>query len=145
MKVSIASDHAGFALKQGCIDFLETAGYNVKDFGPYTDESVDYPDFAHQVASHVAKDSSVVGVLICGSANGVAMTANKYQEVRACLSWSHEIAELGRLHNNANIYVFACSIYVTDEEAYRCLEVFLNTPFEGGRHERRVSKINCCI
>lgn len=144
MKVSIASDHAGFTLKQGCIDFLEAAGYNVKDFGPHNDESVDYPDFAHQVASHVAKDSSVVGVLICGSANGVAMTANKYEEVRACLSWSHEIAELGRLHNNANILCLPAR-FITDEEAYRSLEVFLNTPFEGGRHERRVSKINCCI
>ena len=144
MKVSIASDHAGFALKQRCIDFLEAAGYNVKDFGPHSDESVDYPDFAHQVASHVAKDSSIVGVLICGSANGVAMTANKYEEVRACLSWSHEIAELGRLHNNANILCLPAR-FITDKEAYRSLEVFLNTPFEGGRHERRVSKINCCI
>lgn len=144
MKVSIASDHAGFALKQGCFDFLEAAGYNVKDFGPHNDESVDYPDFAHQVASHVAKDSSVVGVLICGSANGVAMTANKYEEVRACLSWSHEIAKLGRLHNNANILCLPAR-FITEEEAYRSLKVFLNTPFEGGRHERRVSKINCCI
>ena len=144
MKVSIASDHAGFALKQGCIDFLEAAGYNVKDFGPHNDESVDSPDFAHQVASHVAKDPSVVGVLICGSANGVAMTANKYEEVRACLSWSHEIAKLGRLHNNANILCLPAR-FITEEEAYRSLKVFLNTPFEGGRHERRVSKINCCI
>ncbi|HAB89825.1 MAG TPA: ribose-5-phosphate isomerase, partial [Bacteroidetes bacterium] len=103
MKVIIASDHAGFALKQGCIGFLESEGHSVKDFGPHSGESVDYPDFAHQVASHVAKDLSVIGVLICGSANGVAMTANKYEDVRACLAWSHEIAELGRLHNNANI------------------------------------------
>lgn len=142
MNVSIASDHAGFALKQVCIGFLESAGYNVKDFGPYSDESVDYPDFAHQVASHVVRDSSVVGVLICGSANGVAMTANKYADVRACLSWRNEIAELGRSHNNANILCLPAR-FITDEEAYRCLEVFLSTPFEGGRHERRVSKIKC--
>ena len=142
MNVLIASDHAGFALKQGCIGFLESAGHNVTDFGPYSDESVDYPDFAHQVASHVARDSSGVGVLICGSANGVSMTANKYADVRACISWRHEIAELGRSHNNANILCLPAR-FITDEEAYSCLKVFLSTPFEGGRHERRVSKIKC--
>ena len=144
MKVSIASDHAGFTLKKSCIDYLESAGYTVQDFGPHSDESVDYPDFAHQVAAQVAKDSSVIGILICGSANGVAMTANKYQEVRACLSWRHEIAELGRLHNNANILCLPAR-FMSDDEAFRCVNVFLNTPFEGGRHERRVSKIKCCI
>ena len=144
MKVIIASDHAGFALKQGCIGFLESEGHSVKDFGPHSGESVDYPDFAHQVASHVAKDLSVIGVLICGSANGVAMTANKYEDVRACLAWSHEIAELGRLHNNANILCLPAR-FMTDVEAYRSLKVFLSTAFEGGRHERRVSKIKCCI
>ena len=143
MKVLIASDHAGFSLKQGCIGFLETAGYTVQDFGPHSEDSVDYPDYAHQVASSVAKDSSVVGVLICGSANGVAMTANKYQEVRACLSWSHEIAELGRLHNNANVLCIPAR-FTTIKEAITMVDVFLTTVFEGGRHQNRINKINQC-
>lgn len=144
MKLSIGSDHAGYSLKTRVISYLSSREIEIIDVGPSSEDSVDYPDYAHQVASQVSKDLSITGILICGSANGVAMTANKYQEVRACLAWHHEIAELGRLHNNANILCLPAR-FMSEDEALKCVDVFLSASFEGGRHERRVSKIKACI
>jgi ribose 5-phosphate isomerase B len=142
-KIVIGSDHAGFEYKEKLIKVLEDLGYTVEDFGTHSLDSVDYPDFAHPVASRVNQGETKFGVLICGSGNGVSMTANKYENVRAALCWTPEISELARLHNAANI----CSIparFVDIETATQILKKFLNTDFEGGRHQRRVDKISSC-
>lgn len=142
MKVALGGDHAGFEYKGKLIEFLSAKGYEVKDFGPYTAESTDYPDFAHPVASAVASGEFEFGILICGSANGVAITANKHQGIRAAIAWEKEVAELSRQHNNANILCLP-SRFIALEQAKEFSEVFLTTAFEGGRHERRVNKIPC--
>jgi len=140
IKIAIGADHAGFDYKQGIIDAL-SAG-EIKDFGTYSSASVDYPDFAHPVASGVENGDFDFGILICGSGNGVAMTANKHQGIRAAICWNEELAERARSHNNANILCIPAR-YISPEEAKKIVEVFFSTAFEGGRHANRVDKIAC--
>jgi len=140
MKVVIGSDHAGFELKEILRLFLESKDIEVLDHGTYSLDSVDYPDFAHKVASDVDKGDVEKGILVCGSGQGVCMTANKYQNVRAALAWSAEIAGLSREHNNANVVCLPAR-FISEEDAKNVVSTFLETAFEGGRHERRVNKI----
>ncbi len=140
IKIAIGADHAGFEYKEILKDFLQD--YEVKDFGPYSADSVDYPDFAHPVASAVESGEFTYGILLCGSANGVAITANKHQGIRAGLCWENEVASLVRLHNNANVLCIPAR-FVSVEEAKQITETFLTTAFEGGRHQNRVEKISC--
>ena len=140
--IAIGSDHAGFDLKQNVINHLKNKGIEVKDFGPFTDDRADYPDFAHPVSSAVENREADLGILICGSGNGINMTANKHQGIRSALCWQEDIAEMARLHNNANIIALPAR-YISEEIALRCVDVFLSTDFEGGRHEARVNKISC--
>ena len=140
--IAIGSDHAGFDYKQEIIDFLESKGFQVKDMGVYDNNSADYPDFAHPVAYAVEKREVSSGILVCGSGNGVAITANKHQGIRAALCWNPEIAKLARQHNNANVICLP-SRFVGIDQAKEMVELFLNTEFEGGRHQARVDKIAC--
>ena len=140
--IAIGADHAGFEYKTVIKDLLQNKGFQVKDFGSHNADSVDYPDFAHPVASSVESGESGVGILICGSANGVGITANKHQGIRAAICWQTQVAALARLHNNANIICIPAR-FVSTPEAEEMVNVFLNTSFEGGRHEKRVSKIAC--
>jgi ribose 5-phosphate isomerase B len=140
--IAIGSDHAGFEYKTELVNFLEENGYQVKDMGVYENKSADYPDFAHPVAYAVEKREVSAGVLICGSGNGVAITANKHQGIRAALAWIPEIAKLARQHNNANVLCLP-SRFVSIEDAKEMVDLFLNTEFEGGRHQTRVDKISC--
>lgn len=142
MKIALGGDHAGFQYKKDIIAILEKAGHEVKDFGPFNEDSVDYPDFVHPVAQGVEKHDVDFGILICGSGNGVAMTANKYQSIRAALCWQVELAALSRQHNNANILCIPAR-FVDFATAQEMVETFLATAFEGGRHENRVNKISC--
>lgn len=142
MKLAIGGDHAGYEYKKEIIPFLQAKGYEVKDFGTYSPESADYPDFAHPVAAAVAAGEYEYGILICGSANGVAITANKHQGIRAAIVWTNELAQLARQHNNANI-VCLPSRFISLDDAKMFTETFLTTAFEGGRHQRRVDKIPC--
>jgi len=139
-KIAIGGDHAGYDLKSELITYLEELGYTVKDYGTYSDESTDYPDYVHPLASAIENGEFEQGIILCGSANGVSMTANKHQGIRAALSWTPEIAELGRLHNNANVLAIPAR-YVSNEEAKKIVDAFISTDFEGGRHQRRVDKI----
>ena len=140
LRIAIGGDHAGFEYKSILIDFLKD--HSVKDFGTYSSDSVDYPDFAHPVASAVETGEFDLGILICGSANGVAITANKHQGIRAAICWNEELAELAKSHNNANILCIPAR-FVSTELAKEITSKFLNTAFEGGRHANRVSKISC--
>ncbi len=138
----IGSDHAGYEYKQTLKRKLEEAGYSVKDVGAHSGESADYPDFAHPVAEAVEKNEADLGILICGSGNGVAMSANKHQGIRAALCWNEELAVLARQHNNANVICIPAR-FINEASAEIITMRFLNTAFEGGRHERRVNKISC--
>ena len=140
--IAIGADHAGFALKTLLVSFIEELGLQVKDMGVYNEQSADYPDFAHPVANAVEKREVSSGILVCGSGNGVAITANKHQGIRAALCWTPEIARLSRLHNNANILCLP-SRFISVDEAREMVNIFLNTEFEGGRHQARVAKIAC--
>lgn len=140
MKISIGNDHAGTAYKNKIVETLKARGYKVNNYGTDTNDSVDYPDFIHPVAKDVEENNVDFGIIICGSGNGANMTANKHQKVRSALCWTKEIAELARLHNNANILAIPAR-FTAIEQAVEMVEVFLNTAFEGGRHERRVNKI----
>ena len=143
MKIAIGSDHAGYEYKMYLKKKLEGMGHEVLDHGTDGPDSVDYPDFAHPVATNVSSDKKVkFGVLICGSANGVAMTANKHQDIRAAICWNSELAELARTHNNANVLCIPAR-FVTKRMAGNMTKKFLTTKFEGGRHKRRVGKISC--
>ena len=142
MKIAIGCDHAGFPYKDGIIAMLQSQGHMVLDFGTNSLESVDYPDFAHEVAKAVEAGTADRGVVLCGSGNGVAITANKHQGIRCALCWTEEIASLARLHNNANIIALPAR-FVTEILAQAMVRIFLNTEFEGGRHARRVDKIAC--
>ncbi len=142
MKIAIGSDHAGFDYKVEIISYLKELGHDVQDFGPSSADSVDYPDFAHPVATSVETAENALGVLICGSANGVAITANKHQGIRAAIAWQNEIAALARQHNNANIICIPAR-FVDLELAKKITHTFLTTDFEGGRHANRVNKIAC--
>jgi len=141
-KIAVGADHAGYELKEHLKKWLEKNGYPLKDFGTYTSESADYADFAHPVSLAVEKKEFDLGLLVCGSANGVAMTANKHQGVRAAICWTEELGYLSRLHNNANILCLPAR-FISVELAEKILDKFLHTGFEGGRHERRVNKIAC--
>jgi ribose 5-phosphate isomerase B len=140
--IAIGGDHAGFSYKEFIVEALQSNGLNVKDFGTYSAASVDYPDFAHPVANAVEQGEAACGILICGSANGVAISANKHQGIRAAICWMEELAQLARQHNNANVICIPAR-FVTQNEAQRMIELFLDTPFEGGRHQNRVAKIAC--
>jgi len=139
-RLAIACDHAGFDFKEIIKTYLENKGYTIKDFGTYSTESSDYPDYAHPLAEAVEKGEYLFGITLCGSGNGINMTANKHQGIRAALCWNEEISELARLHNNANV----CSIparFVNIDLAKKIVDIFLTTQFEGGRHLRRIEKI----
>ncbi|WP_069659178.1 ribose 5-phosphate isomerase B [Arcticibacter eurypsychrophilus] len=140
MTIAIGSDHAGFEYKELVKEFLKE--YEVKDFGTYSTASADYPDFAHAVAFAVEKGDYTKGILICGSANGVAITANKHQGIRAAICWTKEIAELARLHNDANVLCIPAR-FISLEDTMAIVTTFINTEFEGGRHATRVGKIAC--
>jgi ribose 5-phosphate isomerase B len=140
IKIAIGADHAGFEYKEILKDFLQD--YEVKDFGTYSENSVDYPDFAHPVATAVENGEFTYGILLCGSANGVAITANKHQHIRAGLCWENEVASLVRKHNNANVLCIPAR-FVSEELAKEITTTFLTTEFEGGRHQNRVEKISC--
>lgn len=140
MKISIASDHAGFELKENIIAWLTEKNFTIINNGCYGLESVDYPDYAHKVAQDVTNNNADFGFVVCGSGNGVNMVVNKYPKIRSALCWTEEISKLARLHNNANI----CAIparFISKQEAKLIVEVFLNTNFEGGRHKLRIDKI----
>lgn len=141
-KIAIGSDHAGVEYKAALITFLNELGYTVQDFGPATADSVDYPDFAHPVASSVENKENELGILICGSANGVAITANKHQGIRAAICWLEEISALARQHNDANIVCIPAR-FIDLDLTKRIVRTFITTEFEGGRHANRVNKISC--
>jgi ribose 5-phosphate isomerase B len=140
MNIAIASDHAGFKLKNDLLVHLIELGFEIQDFGPDSADSVDYPDYAHPVANSVVSGENTLGILICGSGNGVCITANKHKGIRAALAWEEELASLARQHNNANIICIPAR-FVSKAKAFKIADAFLNTAFEGGRHENRVSKI----
>jgi ribose 5-phosphate isomerase B len=140
--IAIGADHAGFEYKEAIKLWLEKRSYTVKDFGTYSLDSVDYPDFAHPVASSVETGEAAFGILFCGSANGVAITANKHQGIRAGLCWENDVAKLVRRHNNANIICIPAR-FVALPLAEEMIENFITTEFEGGRHANRVNKIAC--
>jgi ribose 5-phosphate isomerase B len=140
--IAIGGDHAGFGYKTSIIHWLNRNGYTVIDAGPNSDASTDYPDHVHPVANAVEKGDAVLGIIICGSGNGAAMTANKHQGIRAALCWNNELASLARQHNDANILSIPAR-FVSEAEAMSMVQTFLETPFEGGRHQRRVDKISC--
>ncbi len=140
--IAIGCDHAGFEYKGGVIEHLKGMGYQVKDFGSFSADSVDFPDFAHPTAASVDSGETSFGILLCGSANGVAITANKHKGVRAAICWQKDIAELARKHNSANIICIPAR-FVSLHYTLEMIESFMNTAFDGGRHERRVNKIDC--
>lgn len=142
LPVALGADHAGFEYKQELINWLQEQHFTTKDFGTYSLDSVDYPDFAHPTATAVESGDYAFGILICGSANGVAITANKHQHIRAALCWKEEIAALARQHNDANIICIPAR-FVTLDEAKQMVKTFMDTAFEGGRHQKRVDKIGC--
>lgn len=142
MNISIGCDHAGFQYKEAIKSDLEARGHTVHDFGTHSEDSVDYPDFVHPAAEAVESGKADLGILICGSANGVAMTANKHQGIRAAIAWEEDLAKLARQHNNANMLCIPAR-FIDLDLALKLCNHFLNTEFEGGRHERRVGKIAC--
>lgn len=142
MKIAIGGDHAGYQYKEKLKAFLLSKGHEVQDFGPFNPDSVDYPDFVHPVASAIEAGENTIGVLICGSANGVAITANKHQGIRAAICWNNDLASLARQHNDANIICFSAR-FLAYEFVESMTMTFLQTPFEGGRHQNRVDKISC--
>jgi len=142
MKISIGNDHAGTDYKLAIVGLLKSMGHQVINRGTDSTDSVDYPDFIHPVASDVASGAADFGIIICGSGNGAAMTANKHQEIRAALCWNRELVSLAREHNDANILSLPAR-FIAIPQALEMVKTFLNTPFEGGRHARRVEKIPC--
>ncbi len=140
MKIGICCDHAGYTLKEHIKDLLSKKAYEVIDFGCFSSESVDYPDFAHPMARSIEIGDLPKGISICGSGNGISMVVNKYPHLRAALCWTSEIASLARLHNDANVLSLPAR-FVSVEEAEQILEAFLSTEFEGGRHQKRIDKI----
>lgn len=140
--IPIGADHAGLSLKEEIKAYFENKGYTFKDYGTYSEDSIDYPDFGHPVATHVEEQENTLGIVICGSGNGINMTVNKHQAIRSALCWTTEIAELARQHNDANIIALPAR-FISKELAIEMVEAFLNTAFEGGRHQNRVNKIAC--
>ena len=146
MIISIGCDHAGYKLRETIIEWLTNSGLveNIIDYGTDSSDSVDYPDYAHAVAASITDNESQMGILICGSANGISMSANKWANIRAAVCWNNEVAKLAREHNDANIIGIPAR-FTTTEEAIEMVKTFLTTDFEGGRHEKRVVKINVTI
>ena len=142
MKIGVACDHAGFEHKERLKEYLSSKGYKISDFGCFSLESVDYPDFAHKLAESIEKGENNLGIQFCGTGNGINMSANKHQGIRAAICWNPHIAEQARLHNNANILTMPAR-HLRWEEVTAIVDVFLRAQFEGGRHERRVNKIAC--
>jgi len=142
MKIAIGNDHAGTDYKKAIVAYLENLGHTISNYGTNTDDSVDYPDFAHLVAKAVNEEKVDLGILLCGTGNGVAITANKYPKVRAGLAWTKEIAKIIKEHNNANIIVIPAR-FTAEIQVLEMTEMYLNTEFEGGRHQRRIDKISC--
>ena len=140
--IPIGADHAGFKMKSELIEYLQKKGYSVLDKGTYSEERSDYPDYGHAVAQEIEAAGGTLGILLCGSGNGIAMSANKHKGIRAALCWNREIASMARKHNDANILVLPAR-YISAEEARACVDAFLNEKFEGGRHADRVQKIDC--
>jgi len=141
LKIAICSDHAGYELKVQLIEYLQAKNVlELKDFGAFSSESSDYPDFAHPMAEAVENGNYDFGISICGSGNGISMTVNKHAGIRAALSWTPEIARLARSHNDANVLSLPAR-FISKEEAYQITDVFFSTDFEGGRHQRRIDKI----
>lgn len=140
MKIALGSDHAGYALKEEIRESLIAQNIEVEDFGTHSEDSCDYPDIAHPLAKSIIEGRNQLGIAICGSGNGINMTLNKYAEIRSALCWNPELARLAKQHNNANILALP-SRFIDNETAKKCVLEFLNTDFEGGRHERRVEKI----
>lgn len=141
--IALGADHAGYQYKEQIRTYLESEGYSILDFGTSSDESVDYPDFIHPAALAIERGEADFGIVICGTGNGVAITANKHQGIRAALCWTPELAALARQHNDANILALPAR-FISIGESLQMVKVFLDTPFEGGRHLRRVGKIACC-
>jgi len=140
MKIAIGNDHAGFKLKGELIPYLEAKGFSIEDLGCYTEDSMDYPDAAHPVCKAIENNTADLGLLICGSGNGITITANKHQKIRAALCWKAEIATLARQHNDANILSLPAR-FITKKEALEITNAFFDAQFEGGRHQKRVNKI----
>lgn len=140
--IPIGCDHAGYELKLAVIEHLKSKGFEIKDFGTHSEESIDYPDFGHPVAEMVEKDDQLLGIVICGSGNGINMTANKHAGIRSALCWNTEVAELARQHNDANILALPAR-FISIQEGLDIVDAFLKAKFEGGRHARRVAKIPC--
>ena len=141
--IALGADHAGFEYKEMVKNYLESEGHEVRDMGTHSKDSVDYPDFIHPVADSIEQKESELGIIICGSGNGVAMTANKHQGIRAAIAWNNDLAALARQHNNANVLALPAR-FVSVDLARSMVKTFINTEFEGGRHERRVNKIAFC-
>lgn len=139
-KIAFASDHAGFALKQVIKQYVSEKGYEVEDFGTYSEESCDYADFAHPCAEAVEEGKADFGIAMCGSGNGISMTLNKHQGIRAALCWEPELASLAKQHNDANILVLPAR-FISEEMARKIVDAYLEAKFEGGRHQRRIEKI----
>lgn len=139
--IALGSDHAGFKYKEAIKEILVVEGYPIFDFGTFSADSVDYPDFVHPVANAIEEGEATFGILVCGSGQGVCITANKHQSIRAALAWNKDIAQLSRQHNNANILCLA-ERFIKLEDAKQIVHAFLQADFEGGRHERRVGKID---
>lgn len=142
LKIALASDHAGYELKQQIIDFLQNRNFELKDFGTNSAESADYPDYVHPLAEAMKNGEFELGIVMCGSGNGVNMTANKHQHIRSALCWIPEIASLARKHNNANVLALPAR-FLDDKTAFEIVDAFLEASFEGGRHQTRVDKIVC--
>ena len=140
MKIAFASDHAGYELKQHLMDMMRSRGYETVDFGTNSTESCDYPDYAHPCAVAVEKGDCAFGIAMCGTGNGISMTLNKHQGIRAALCWNVELAELARRHNDANVLVLPAR-FIDNVMAINIVEKFLETPFDGGRHAKRIAKI----
>lgn len=142
MKIALGGDHAGFEYKKEIEKYISAKGHEVKDFGPFNTDSVDYPDYVHPLATEVEKGNFDFGILVCGSANGVAMTANKHSGIRAGIAWAKELASLMRQHNDANVLCLPAR-FISLDAAKECVDAFLEAKFEGGRHEGRMNKIAC--
>ena len=140
-KIALACDHAGFSHKEKTKEYLQNKGYQINDYGCFSLESVDYPDFAHQLADSIKNEINGIGIQFCGTGNGINMSANKHAEIRAALCWNTHIAEQARLHNNANVLTMPAR-HLGWDEVKEIIDVFLSSDFEGGRHQRRVSKIS---
>ena len=140
MKIGLACDHAGYKYKEKVKEYLINKGYNISDFGCYSEESVDYPDFAHKLSKSIENKQTEIGIQFCGTGNGINMSANKHQNIRSALCWNTHIAEQAKLHNNANILTMPAR-HLKWKEVIKIIDIFLNTKFEGGRHLKRVEKI----